>query len=139
MLSIEIQEAIYAQLKASVELSAIIVDVYDNVPQVGSAADNDAFPYVVIGDDSFADDSTNTTTGYDGNIQIRSFARSGGGKKQLKTIESAIYKALNRSSLTIDNGFFIGLTYVNSSPPFQDPDGKTQTAITNFRILVDNL
>ncbi len=139
MLSNEIQTAIYTALKASVELSAIIVDVYDNVPQIGSAADNSEFPYVVIGEDSFVDDSTNTTTGFDGNIQIRSFSRSGGGKKQLKSIESAIYTALNRVDLVVSNGLFIALTYVNSPPYFQDPDGKTQTAITNFRILVDNL
>lgn len=138
MLSNEIQKAIYDALKASAELTPLIVDVYDNVPLQGESQDDSKFPFVVIGRDSYIDYSTNCTTGFDGNIEIRSYARSGGGYKQVKQIESAIYKALNRATLTVENAQFIGLTYTNTGSHFTEPDGLTQAAITNFRILVDN-
>ena len=138
MLSNEIQTAIYTELKASTELSALIVDVYDNNPLQGSAQDPAKFPFVVIGRDSYIDSSTNCSTGFDGNIEIRAHARSEAGFREVKQVESAIYKALNRATLAVDNALFIGLTYVNTPAYFVEPDGMTQTAITNFRILVDN-
>jgi hypothetical protein len=139
MLSYEIQKAIYAALKASTELTPLIVDVYDNVPLQGESQDDSKFPFVKIGDDSYIDSSTNCSTGFDGSLQIRAYTRSGGGSKQLKTIQKAIYNALNRANLTVDNAQFIGLTWTDNPTAFTEPDGLTQTGIMNFRILVDNL
>ena len=139
MLSVEVQAAIYAALKASVELTPLIVDVYDNVPLQGESQDDSKFPIVKIGDDSFVADDTNCTTGFDGSLQIRAYTRSGGGSKQLKTIQKAIYTTLNRANLVVDNAQFIGLTWTDNPATFTEPDGLTQTGIMNFRILVDNL
>jgi hypothetical protein len=139
MLSYEIQKAIYAALKASTELTPLIVDVCDNVPLQGESQDDTKFPFVKIGDDSYIDSSTNCSTGFDGSLQIRAYTRSGGGSKQLKTIQKAIYNALNRANLTVDNAQFIGLTWTDNPTTFTEPDGLTQTGIMNFRILVDNL
>ena len=139
MLSNEIQAAIYTALKASSELSALIVDVYDNVPLQGESQDDTKFPFVKIGDDSYVGDDTNCTTGFDGSLQIRAYTRSGGGSKQLKSIQKAIYNTLHRANLTVADALFIGLTWTDNPATFTEPDGKTQAGIMNFRILVDNV
>ena len=137
-LSNNIQTAIYTALKASAELSSLIIDVFDNVPLQGSAQDDSKFPFVVIGQDSFSNFSTNTTTGFDGSLQIKSYARSDGGFKEVKQVESAIYEALDRIQLPVSSGILTTIDY-DTSNYFIEPDGLTQTAITTFRILVDNV
>lgn len=126
-----VQEAVRDKLLADDSLKGILSDrVYDDVP------DMPTFPYVVIGDDTSVPWDTKTSTGHELTLTIHVWSRWR-GRKETKTIQDHIYKALHRSSLAV-TGFATVLIENEFQQTMLDPDGATRHGVQRFRMIVQN-
>lgn len=141
-----IQISIYSKLSASAELDALLarrVDfpslpaIYDDVTQPSDTAAESDFPYVVIGDDSVADWSTDTASGAEANVIIHIWSRFD-GKGETKRIQAAIYNALHRQTLTVPDHEFIGCDFDTESVVL-DPDMHTYHGTSEYRVIIDEV
>ena len=122
--SLKLQKAIYDKLSADLS-----VPVYDCPQQ------NDAYPYVNVGDDIFTEDGTNTTNGMlvISTIHVWDNFR---GYSRIKGIIDQVYSSLNRVNFAIQDLHLIDCIF-DSSDFFLDSDGKTRHGIITFKILLD--
>lgn len=120
---LEIQKSIYTALE-----SALSINVYDNVP------DNAQAPYVVIGDDTFAEFDTDGDSGFEATVTIHSWSTYR-GRSQVKEIMSAVYNALHRADLTVQGYNLLGCDF-EFSETFLESDGVTRHGVQRFRILI---
>lgn len=141
-----VQIAIYNKLYASTELDALLARrtdyptepaIYDDVTQPPDTAEESKFPYVVIGDDSILDWSTDTASGGDVSAIIHVWSRYD-GKGEAKRIQSAIYNALHRQTLTVPDHEFIGCDFDTESVTL-DPDMHTYHGTSEYRIYIDEV
>lgn len=139
-----VQIAVYVALSESAELTGLLADyigepgvpaIYDRVPQSGDTGDRDQFPYIVIGEESPTDWSTDTASGFEVTTTIHSWSRAG-GRREIKQVMGAIYNAMHRAELTTPDHEFIGCEFDNSSI-VMDPDMITHHGVSEFRITVD--
>ena len=124
-----LQAAVKTRLDEFTALNDIVGPVLDHATQ------DEAFPYVVIGDDTHNPLDTHSTQGSDSTITIHTWSRYR-GKKETKEIQREIYNALHRYSLvvagvdTVDCQFEFGESLL-------DEDGLTRHGIQRFRVLLD--
>lgn len=126
---VAIQAAVYSILSNDAALSAMIEGVYDDVDE------NQAFPYVTIGESTHNEWDTGDTLGDDATITIHTWSR-GRGKKQTKEIQGAIYNALHRVETSQTGYDFVTIQWQDSTSLI-DADGKTRHGVQNFRILIE--
>jgi len=126
-----VQGAVYNLLNASAYLKAIVMGVFDDVPQ------EQKFPYVSIGESTHNEDDTDDTLGDVATIAIHSWSR-GRGKKQTKQIQGAIYDALHRKKATYSGYDIIAIDW-EGSQSFIDADGLTRHGVTTFKILLQKV
>ena len=144
-LSNAIQIAVYTKLAASTELDGLLARtvggsdpaIYDNVTQPSDTGDDQYFPYIVIGDDSVMDWSTDTASGGDVDVTIHVWSRSD-GKRETKQIQSAIYNALHRQTLSVPDHEFIGRDFDNETSVL-DTDMKTFHGTCEYRVYIDEV
>ncbi|RMG71931.1 MAG: DUF3168 domain-containing protein [Chloroflexi bacterium] len=132
---IALQNAIYSKLQNDSTLSALVTGVYDDVEQVNASESRTAFPYVVIGDDSYNDWDTDTETGFDVVITVHIWSRYR-GRKEVKQIQDAVYTALNRQSLSVSGYAVLDVLYLESES-FVDADGETRHGIIKFNVKME--
>lgn len=128
MFELDLQKAVYLALDGNIS-----APVFDHVPQ------NTSYPYVVIGEDSFVDWSTDDKNGFQATINIHVWDRPEGdsgsrGRANVKVIQGEIYGILQRSSFAIGNFGNPGMSY-EYSDCFMDTDGTTYHGVQRF---VDN-
>ncbi len=129
-ISFSLQQAIFAALSASSDLTALIADrLFDFVPP------DSAFPYVVLGDGSEADWSTATEDGTEHNIQMDVWSREP-GHKEAKQIADVIRATLNNAALTISGAALINIRYL-ATDFAREPDGQTFRARLQFRAVTE--
>ncbi len=119
-----LQAAIFTQLNGVISCA-----VYD------SPAKKPAYPYAVIGDDSFIEFDTGDTVGREVISTIHIFDNYD-GKKRIKEIFGEIDAALNRANFAVSGKDLINCVF-EGSDIFLDADGKTFHGIINFKILLD--
>ena len=130
-----VQTAIFDALKASAPLTAAIVDVYDDVPQLDERELADAdFPFVTIGEDDVDEDDTDTSVGYSLLCEVHVWSRYA-GRKEAKDIQGLIHDALHRATLTVAGFTFVD-SFFDESRTLRDPDGKTYHGISIFRVTI---
>ena len=121
MSAYQLQKAIFSKL------STLSVPYYDDVP--GDAT----LPYVVIGDDTLADDNTNDFIGRQATVTIHSWSDYK-GRSQIKQIQDEINTLLDRQKLSI-----VGYNSVNCYQEYSesslDPDGITRHGVQRFRVI----
>lgn len=138
LLENELQQSIYADLKADPTLTALIVDVYDAVPQGAVSQDDSAFPFVTIGAIDSLDWSTDTSSGSETFIDIACYSRYS-GTKEIKDIQQAVYNVLHRSAnLSVASGNLVTIDFDRTNKPILDPDGKTRNGVVSFRVIIDD-
>ena len=103
-----IQTTIYTALKADAPLSAVVVDVYDDVPQPTDTGDSSDFPYVTIGETVHSDWDTVTSVGDDATLTIHTWSRFA-GRSEVKEIQGLIYDVLHLANLTLVGYNSVGL------------------------------
>ncbi len=89
-----VQQAVYDKLNNDSTLSAMVMGVFDRVPEGA------AFPYITIGDADSRDWSSMTTYGLECEITLGIYSR-GGGRKQPLEIMERLYSLLHEGSLSI--------------------------------------
>ena len=133
----ELQEAIYAALTGDVTIMALITGVYADIQQPNLPEDDSAFPYVVIGQDSLAEDSTKTENGVRALVQVDVWSRQN-NLTEAKDVGTAVYDVLQKGSLTITGAHHI-LTRAVGQDYSTDPDGHTKRGLLTFTVLYDEI
>lgn len=124
-----LQQAIYGRLTGYAPLMAVVTGVFDWVPE------NQAMPYVTIGDDTTVDRSDKTATGQDVTLTLHVWADAR-GRKAVKVIMGLIYAALHRHDLAVAGHTLISIDH-DFSETFLDEDGVTYHGVIRFRALID--
>ena len=124
----ELQRAIYLKLNGDATLSALITGVFDHVPQ------NQAFPYVVLGEDTLKDWSTFGTLGQEPTVTLHVWSRSR-GKREAQDILSRIDTLLHRASLTVTGQNVTGIER-EFEQTLRDGDGVTYHGVQRYRVLL---
>lgn len=124
---LDLQKAIYLALNDNIS-----APVFDHVPQ------DQAYPYVVIGEDNFVDWSTDDKNGFEGTVNLHVWDRPIGnsgkrGKQVTKEIQGEIYDILQRSNFPIGDYGNPGMSY-EYSDVFMDSDGITYHGVQRFRV-----
>jgi len=131
-----VQGAIYAQLLANADIISEGIPVYDAVPQPVSV-NNNAFPYITIGEDNHVTIDSDDTNINQVSITIHTWSRQS-GRAETKKIQGYIYGALHRASLTSSGYKFINLMQ-DSSTSFYDADGITRHGVQVFNLIIEEL
>lgn len=125
--NVELQERIYEILSSDSTLTDI-GPVYDTPP------DNEDYPYVTIGNDTFSEFDTHTTTGFDGSIQIDTWSQAM-SKLEVKKMQKRIYELLHDIDLNLPN-FKTTAFRCNLQDVLDDPDGRTKHGVQRFEFLL---
>jgi hypothetical protein len=103
--------------------------VFNNVPS-GSE-----YPYIVIGDDTFDADNTDSFKGF----SVTSTVHTWSDKRsdlEIRQMQDYIFNTFNSENLSI-SGYNLVNCYEEYSETFLDPDGITRHGVQRFRINFD--
>lgn len=130
-----LQLALFSRLTAGLSP----VKVYDSPPNQPDGLSNSDFPYVVIGDDTFAPFDTDTSIGNSCTVTLHVWSRYN-GKKETKTIMGSIFQLLHRqaSSLSASGYNFIDCLF-EFGEVIEEIDGKTRHGVCRYRILLEKI
>jgi len=126
--SLQLQKTVFDTLDGDSNLQSKVSDVYNFVPQ------NTAYPYVQVGDDSMADNSTKDLDGNIHSIMIHTWSRYR-GDKEAKEIMARIYELLHNSSLSVSGASLVNARF-ETSDILNDPDGITKHGVQRFRFVI---
>ena len=126
--SLQLQKTVFDTLDGDSNLQSKVSDVYNFVPQ------NTAYPYVQVGDDSMADNSTKDLDGNVHSIMIHTWSRYR-GDKEAKEIMARIYELLHNSSLSVSGASLVNARF-ETSDILNDPDGITKHGVQRFRFVI---
>ena len=119
-----VQTAVYAKLNGAISAS-----VFDRVPAT------QAFPYVLIGDDTAIDASDKLNDGQEITLTLHQYSQAK-GRDEVKTLQGECYDLLHNGSLTVVGWTVRGIEF-EYSDTLVDPDGKTYHGVQRFRLIVD--
>ena len=126
--SLQLQKTVFDTLDGDSNLQSKVSDVYNFVPQ------NTTYPYVQVGDDSMADNSTKDLDGNIHSIMIHTWSRYR-GDKEAKEIMARIYELLHNSSLSVSGASLVNARF-ETSDILNDPDGITKHGVQRFRFVI---
>lgn len=121
-----LQTAVYARLTADATLMALVTKVGDNIP------DEQAYPYVVIGEETEVPEDTMGRTGRNLTITLHIWSRYP-GMKEVKEIKSRLDDLLDRWSPTVTGWNATELLF-DFFDTLRDPDGITRHGVVSYRI-----
>lgn len=107
-------------------LSGIGYPVFDDVPE------NQAAPYIVIGDTTLNQFNTDGVIGFDCTCTIHAWSAQR-GRKQCKEMQGAIFNALDRAELAVVGFVFVGADF-EQSLTLVDADGIHRHGVQIFRV-----
>jgi len=135
--STEVQTAIYDLLAADAPLLALVVGIYDAVPQAEDSGSTTDFPYITIGEDILNSIDTDDLNIMDCSITIHTWSRYR-GRKEIKEIQDQVYSVLQKKDF-IQNSFkFVNIDH-SSATSFLDADGQTRHGVQEFNLLIQEL
>lgn len=139
-----VQQTIYNVLIADTALRTLLAthayagsptlpSVYDHVPQFAASEDDDAFPYVAIGEYTAAEFDTDDIDGMEQTIALHCWDRRR-GKKRVKQVADAVYNALHNVTLEVVGQHAI-FCYFEFSESIPDPDVMTHHLVMRLRVV----
>ena len=122
------QQAIFTTLNVAAITDTLSCGVVDEVKQ------NQAYPFIAIGEETAIDYSTKDIDGgeYTVNIDIWSQYK---GSKECKQIMDKVHDLLHDSSISV-TGFNLINVRFEYSDIMRDPDGVTRHGIMRFRAII---
>jgi len=125
----ELQKAIFTTLSGSVRgMDAANVPVFDDVPE------GTEYPYVVIGEETAANNGTKTLDGIEHTLTIHAWSRYR-GRREIKEIMQSVYENLHNTDISVT-----GASLVNIRQEFNttlaETDGITRHGVMRFRAVV---
>lgn len=121
-----LQTAVYARLIGDATLVALVQKIGDNIP------DEQAYPYIVIGEETEAPEDTMGRTGRNLTITLHVWSQYP-GMKEVKEIMSRIDDLLDRWTPTV-TGWNATEMLHDFADTLRDPDGKTRHGVVSYRI-----
>lgn len=125
----QLQAALYSRLTGDATVMARVTGIFDAVPQ------GQTFPYVVLSNDTSADDSTKTYAQEDITKTIDVWSRYN-GKKEAQEIMSLVLDSITQLPLVFTGGFSAQFTRLELMETLIDDDGVTRHGILRIRYLV---
>lgn len=127
---LNIQKRIYALLTGDATLMAKITGVFDFVP------DNQAYPFVQIGEAEATDWSSHTFNGFDVLLQFNVWHRPGSrGRAPVLDIQNDLYRILHDQPLGVPDVDQIVMRF-QTATVLVDPDAVTYHGISRYRLLL---
>tara|TARA_B100000519_G_scaffold96656_2_gene84101 strand:- start:2626 stop:3033 length:408 start_codon:yes stop_codon:yes gene_type:complete len=124
-----LQSRIYSTLNGDSNLTSTLgAGVFDEVPQ------NQAYPFVKIGEFSSVDYGTKDVDGNEATVQIDIYSRYR-GSKQVHDIMDRIHTLLHNASLTVSGYNLINIRF-EFSDIVRDADGITRQGVMRFRAAI---
>lgn len=133
-----LQLAIFDKLNSDVDLSALVVGIYDNVTQVANPDDNNEFPFLTISQGRIAPWDDDLKRGGQADIEIHTWSRAHNAL-EAKQVMDAVYNCLHRATIVINGWSFVGCDLVDQVNPMRDPDGVTRHGVQTYRITYEEL
>ena len=131
-----VQKALFTRLNSTVLLKALVTGVFDDVPQ------GQAFPYVVVGEDTSSPWYSKTTEGHEVTTTIHTWS-SYRGFKQIKSIHAEIIKAITGKPFENTEGYAFMNVRMDFEEVFSEGDGVHTQSIRHgairFRIHVQQI
>lgn len=125
--SLALQQAVYAVLSGTAPLNAVITGVFDMPPQ------DQALPYVAIGDDVVIDYSTKDVFASEHRMSVHIWSRKA-GRQEAKQLMALVHSALS-APLVLTGFKLISLRFLQALN-LVDPDGLTHHGIIEFRVRI---
>ncbi len=130
-----VQSAIYSRLTGYAGLTALLAGgasgVHDFVPQ-----DDNAFPFVTLGDLSASEFDADDRTGADVRVVVNTWSRYR-GKKEATEIMDQVYAALHRyDDLAVSGYNTVDVQWDGLTNIMRDPDGLTFHGVQTFRVTI---
>lgn len=128
----ELQKAIFAALNGSVTgMDGANVPIFDDVPE------GTEYPYVVIGEETSANNGTKSLDGLEHTLTIHAWSRYR-GRREIKEIMQSVYENLHNAAISVT-----GASLVNIRQEFNttlaETDGITRHGVMRFRVaMFDN-
>lgn len=125
----ELQKAIFTALNGNTSgISGANVPVYDDVPQ------DTSYPYVLIGEETTANNGSKTLDGVEHTQTIHVWSQYR-GRREIKEIMGSVYENLHNTDISVS-----GATLVNCRQEFSttlaENDGITRHGVMRFRAVV---
>jgi hypothetical protein len=124
----KVQLAVYSRLTSDVALMALVSGVYDHIPQ------DQAFPFVVIGEDDYIGRDSHTTNGYSVGFRISVWSR-GFGRKGCMQVMEAVDALLHNKDFSISGWNILNLRR-DLSQIIVDSDSVTYQGIMRYSLLL---
>jgi hypothetical protein len=125
----QLQEAIFARLKADPAIKLLKAGVYDVVPTKAK------LPFIAFGDETAAAYNTKVSTGETDDITINIWS-SYKGKKEAKAIMSAVTSAIYTMPLQLKSGGKVTLLTLSSAQIVQEEADNLFHGIMNFSFTI---
>lgn len=120
-----LQKAIFERLSNDAALQAKGVTVYD-------VDDEAECPYITIGEDDTVPWNTKDIDGEETTSTFHVWSEYP-GKKEAKEILSLMLESLTSAPLSLESGFFVSFSGMESIQVLDDPDGVTKHGIMRVR------
>jgi len=127
--AVDLQNAIYDAVSAAVAP----LPVYDNPTQVADPDNNDAFPFVTVGDATLSEWGDDCKAGFDAQVIIHTWSRAH-HTLETKAVQGDIYTGLHRVDLMV-GGTPVVLCEEQSRDALRDPDGVTVHGVSRYRVV----
>ena len=134
----ELQEAVVAALKASVDLQSLLgnpIRLYENVPS------KPVFPYVTIGESQAIPDEAECIDGTEVIMTLHIWSRSAAGFGEAKKISATMWSVLSSAGIETlsENRVVIFDRAPLGDLSIRDPDGVTKHIVSQYRGLCEPL
>jgi len=124
-----LQQALYSRLNSDTVIAASVSGVYDTVPEGA------VFPYIVVGNFSALDSSTNSSVITEITFDIHAFSRTE-GKLVVQQLASQIFELLHDYNLSVSGRVMSNLKF-QSADFFVEEDGITYVSVQRFRAILN--
>ena len=125
----ELQKAIYSALSGSVTgIDGASVSVYDDVPE------GTAYPYVVIGEETSANDGTKDIDAVEYTLTLHVWSQYR-GRREIKEIMQSVYDLLHDAAITVAGASLANIRQ-EFSTTLMENDGITRHGVMRFRAVV---
>lgn len=124
-----LQRAIFDTLDGSIlGLGGATVAVYDDVPE------NTAYPYVVIGEETAANNGTKDVDGIEHTLTLHVWSQYR-GRREIKEIMSSVYQLLHDAAITVSGASLVNIRQEFNNTLMEN-DGITRHGVMRFRAVV---
>lgn len=126
----EFRAALYERLNTDVALSAVVTGVFD------AADDDQAYPFVELGDDNSSEADTKSTTGYHIEIRLHIYSQSK-SRMEASEICALVRAALNVPLVITDNKTVT--QQITHQSVFTDRDPNIRHGVLTLKSTIEKL